>query len=322
MLTHCKFVLEIPAVLVHPLAPTILTKSMSLDTMDTTWKLASDDLWAVVDSLWEPLEPNTEKIFGHVETLPCIKNPSSLPYHDTTGTETLLLDKIPDGVIPKPKLDPKNPVECCLCDEQIVLSKMHNHVGTHILHSLCSISDPKPCSKQAIGENPCGFCGLKGCLTQLQERKRGDPSVASNCPYHYATMNYKAAAKFSKALPCTNVPVHCPLCPTSVSGQPQTIWKYNAMYHLIHEHSIGDTSPIPGQFLVQIFITKEEERALGIQEQITTKWRRQNNIPDSDGFEAYLQGPQVDKRNRSDTVSTANSDKHDDKRNKLGDIEE
>jgi hypothetical protein len=63
--------------------------------------------------------------------------------------------------------------------------------------------------------------------------------------------------------------------------------------------------------LIQIFITKEKERALGIQEQVTTDWRRQNNIPDSDGFEIYLQGPQVDKRNRSDTVSTANSDKHD-----------
>jgi hypothetical protein len=26
-----------------------------------------------------------------------------------------------------------------------------------------------------------------------------------------------------------------------------------------------------------------------------TGWRKQNNIPDSDGFEAYLKGPQVDK---------------------------
>ena len=44
--------------------------------------------------------------------------------------------------------------------------------------------------------------------------------------------------------------------------------------------------------MIQIFITKEEERALGIEEQVTTDWRRQNNIPDSDGFEIYLQGPQ------------------------------
>jgi hypothetical protein len=57
-------------------------------------------------------------------------------------------------------------------------------------------------------------------------------------------MNYKAAAKFSKEIPCTNVPVDCPLCPTSVSRQTQTIRKYDVMHHLIHEYSIGDTSPL------------------------------------------------------------------------------
>ena len=68
------------------------------------------------------------------------------------------------------------------------------------------------------------------------------------------------------------------------------------MYHLIHEHSIGDTSPpIPGQLLVQIFITKEEAMSLVIQENVTTSWRKQKNIPESDSFEAYLQGPQVNK---------------------------
>ena len=82
MLTHRQYVMEIPSILVHPLAPTILIKSASLDTTDTTWKLASHDLWAVIDSLWESLEPNTEKIFGHVESLPSINNSSSLPYRD------------------------------------------------------------------------------------------------------------------------------------------------------------------------------------------------------------------------------------------------
>jgi hypothetical protein len=62
------------------------------------------------------------------------------------------------------------------------------------------------------------------------------------------------------------------------------IWKYNALYHLISEHSSGSTPPsIPGQLLVQMFITKEEEKALGILEHDTDDWRRQNNIPDSDG---------------------------------------
>ena len=73
---------------------------------------------------------------------------------------------------------------------------------------------------------------------------------------------------------------------------------------------------IPGQLLVKIFITKEEEKALGISEPNTVDWRRQNNIPDSDGFELGQT------RKRSDTVSTAHSDSHDKKRNRLGEIQE
>jgi hypothetical protein len=97
-----------------------------------------------------------------------------------------------------------------------------------------------------------------------------------------------------------------PRC-TAVSGDPPSIWKlykYNALYHLISEHSSGSTHPsIPGQLLVQIFINKEEERALGIPEHNTIDWRRQNNIPESDGIELKL----GETRKRSDTVSTTHS---------------
>jgi hypothetical protein len=72
---------------------------------------------------------------------------------------------------------------------------------------------------------------------------------------------------------------------------------------------------IPGQLLVKIFITKEEEKALGISEPNTVDWRRQNNIPDTDMVELGLT------RKRSDTMSTAHSD-HDQKRNKLEEIQE
>jgi hypothetical protein len=102
--------------------------------------------------------------------------------------------------------------------------------------------------------------------------KKGGFSITSNCPYHYSRMQYKKAAEFSKMVPCTYVPIHCTLFPT-VSGDPPTIWKYNALYHLISEHSSGSTPPsIPGQLLVQIFITKEEEKSLGILEHDTVDW--------------------------------------------------
>src|ERR1700689_5308247 len=55
--------------------------------------------------------------------------------------------------------------------------------------------------------------------------------------YHYAQMQY------SKSSPCTNVPIHCPSS-TSVSKAPQTIWKYNALFHLTSEHAT-DSTPTP-----------------------------------------------------------------------------
>ena len=168
-----------------------------------------------------------------------------------------------------------------------MLNKMRNHVGSHILHSLCEIEDPKECRLQPVGENPCGFCGQGSCFTQLKAKKHGGLSITSNCSYHYAGMNYKAAAQFSKSLPCTNVPIHCPLCPTAISGDPQTIWKYNALYHLISEHSTGGPPLIPGELLVQIFITKEEERALGIQERATINWRKETTFQTVMVFRKY-----------------------------------
>jgi len=77
-LTCCHFVLEIPSCLVHPLAASIVTKPRSGSFQDTsyypTWKLESTNLHAVLNSLWESLEPDTEKIIGNVELLPIINN--------------------------------------------------------------------------------------------------------------------------------------------------------------------------------------------------------------------------------------------------------
>jgi len=122
-------------------------------------------------------------------------------------------------------------------------------------------------------------------------------------------MQYKNAAVSSNNMPCTNIPIHCPVCPLSFSGNPQTIWKYNALYHLISEHSSNGIIPeIPGELLVKMFIHKAEEEALGIDQKATERYRRDNQIPDSDGFAMIM--PR-DKRGRSETMSTNLSDKHD-----------
>jgi hypothetical protein len=138
-----------------------------------------------------------------------------------------------------------------------------------------------------------------------------------NCIQLPISLFWDAIQKSSRVLQdcsmhkCANSLPHCCL------WDPPTIWKYNALYHIISEHSSGSTPPsIPGQLLVKIFITKEEEQALGILEHDTVDWRRQHNIPDSDGVELRQT------RKRSDTVSTTHSDSHDQKRSRLGEIQE
>ena len=108
-----------------------------------------------------------------------------------------------------------------------------------MLHSLCEVDTSDECTVQSVGDNPCGFCGLNDCLPQLLEKKGGGFTITPNCPYHYVQMQYQAAAQFSKSSPCTNVLIHCPICPTSVSDVPQTIWKYNALFHLASEHGVS-----------------------------------------------------------------------------------
>jgi hypothetical protein len=61
------------------------------------------------------------------------------------------------------------------------------------------------------------------------------------------------------------------------------------MYHLAEDHmDIGtnDTLPkIPGELLVDAFITSEEERLMGIDADLTKEFREENRIPDTDGIE-------------------------------------
>src|ERR1700691_2491650 len=72
---------------------------------------------------------------------------------------------------------------------------------------------------------------------------------------------------------------------------------------------------IPGELLVNFFMHKKEGNNLGVGEDSTEKWRKENNIPDSDGLALMMEDQQ--KRGRSDTVSTTLSNSHDAKGAKL-----
>lgn len=121
-------------------------------------------------------------------------------------------------------------------------------------------------------------------------------------------MNYNIAKTSTRSTPCTNVPIHCPLCLPSRSGSPRSIWKYNAMYHLASEHSSITSADLPNDypsFIVNTFIQKKEESWLGIPEETTLQYRGENEMLNTDAVmdikaevDAQLQQKSSAKRTR------------------------
>jgi hypothetical protein len=75
--------------------------------------------------------------------------------------------------------------------------------------------------------------------------------------------------------PSTNLPIHCSICPQSPNGQHPTFWKYNLHYHILEFHigKDGKYPRLPPQMAVQVYISREEERIIGISEQDTQAYR-------------------------------------------------
>ncbi|KAJ7025828.1 hypothetical protein C8F04DRAFT_1046127 [Mycena alexandri] len=302
--TRRLFVAELPGVLVHPISPSV-SKPASSTTLEAqaTWSIPSDQRKDILEDAWQSLDPTGKEIAANVAQLLEVANPGSLPYCDAVETPSLIVQNVP-AHLTRAKLRAADKIPCLICGAERKLNEMRQH---------------------PVGSEPCGFCGLDGCFTQLLDVKhpKKPVSIKSSCPYHYSRMNYKKAMVASRTSPSTNVPIHCLLCaPNPVSGDPQTIWKYNAMYHIIAEHSLHNNflPPIPPKFMLQLFIRRSEEDALGITAAQTAHWRHWHHIPDSDVFDQQFPGSDPvnpggsDKRARANTASTTSdvseSDRH------------
>jgi len=119
-----------------------------------------------------------------------------------------------------------------------------------------------------IGDDPCGFCGASGCTTRLvvQGDKR---RVESNCHF-YSPFKYGSAKKPTASSPCTNVPIHCPHC-------KETIWKYNAVDHIIATHPELNAGNLDKHLLVDIQISVQEERWMKVIPELTDRYHNEHN---------------------------------------------
>jgi hypothetical protein len=144
----------------------------------------------------------------------------------------------------------------CLCCQPPVpcdpdrVHKVLSHVGAHILFD----------KSLDLTLELCGLClrPLPNCIFYLRKGKGTGSSCQvdhrkTRCP-NLRRFAYLSAATEAPNSPCTNVPIICPLCPSSAG----TIWKYNAQIHFSKHHP----STVLSDHLYNITISTSEQAAL------------------------------------------------------------
>ena len=148
---------------------------------------------------------------------------------------------------------------CPICRPAIPwdISKAHKileHVAMHILFDSSLDATQEPCGLCMRPSPLCSFYLRKGkgagSAQQIDER-------VSRCPNFIGKLFYSAAARECPNSPCTNVPVTCPLCPSTSAA----VWKYNMKFHLARIHPSTKGGDFPNVYA----ISESEKAALKIQ---------------------------------------------------------
>ena len=140
--------------------------------------------------------------------------------------------------------------------------------------------------------------------------KEDQPIVHSNCAFSWPKLKYEDSWLYKNSSPCTNVPLHCTLCPSSLSRQQTTFWKYNLLHHIKLHHltDTGKLPPFPTSLRIASRISMKEERRMGIDKGKTEAFRREHDIPASDTLmEIHEAELAARKRAGSSTSNTSKS---------------
>ena len=155
------------------------------------------------------------------------------------------------------------------------VSKTHKileHVATHFLFDNTLDTTKELCGLCMRPSPLCSFYLRKGkgvgSAPQIDER-------VSRCPNFMGKLFYSTAATERTNSPCTNVPVTCPLCPSTLAA----VWKYNMKTHLARIHPSTKGCDLPKAYV----ISESERAALKIlwekRHKTSRRFRRRNVTP-------------------------------------------
>ncbi|KAF7785094.1 hypothetical protein Agabi119p4_1259 [Agaricus bisporus var. burnettii] len=305
-----SFTIDVPSHLIHPLTVHMISYPNEPQPTRLRWALATEELDEQMMHAWQLSSPELNSSISSFESIPMIDNPEGLPYRNRDGAQIqnlltnqlssqtrtgqdsfVVADQSLNGNRP---LHPETIVACLVCGFTIQLRKMRQHVGSHILWDMRGQVNPPSdfdFDTASMGIMPCGFCGIDGCLTKLTAASNCDQTITTDCKYNDVSLDYQATSKGAPdGMLCSNLPIHCTICPLSPDGEPCTIWKYNALMHIAVEHEQFDSEDpylciypdIPTSMQVAMHISRAEEAAMGIQAKLTMEARTDFKLMNSD----------------------------------------
>jgi hypothetical protein len=167
--------------------------------------------------------------------------------------------------------------DCPRCSPTITLDltqgqRVLDHIGAHILFDAAVISSQSPL---------CGLCLQPSplCQTYLTKGKGGnrnpqvDQRLSRGCLMK-VKYSYGTAAKSSPSSPCSNVPIHCPICPKSEPA----IWKYFMKVHFQEKH-VQLLSKHEDLWRLSNFERSEMKKIWAKRSKVPVKRTKKSNVP-------------------------------------------
>jgi hypothetical protein len=130
-------------------------------------------------------------------------------------------------------------LECTACSPPVTLPKqvqrILEHMAAHILFDPSIDKSAEPCGLCLRPSPLCVYYLKKGKGAGASEQVDGGKvTCARKIPFSYAI-----AATSTASSPSSNVPIRCPICPTTAS----CVWRYNLPHHMRSKHPVISLTP-------------------------------------------------------------------------------
>jgi hypothetical protein len=150
------------------------------------------------------------------------------------------------------------------------------HIGAHILYDPGVIHAKDTLCGLCLRPSPlCQFFLTKGKGANGNLRVNSEMSLARGCLVNM-NYSYRVAAESTASSPCSNVPVHCPICAKSEPA----IWKYFMKAHFAEKHkNLHPFSNYEHVWQVSDFELSEMKKIWEKRSKVTVKRTRKTNVP-------------------------------------------